>query len=406
MSDHGFGEDAGGPGSGGNVRRLRRWRGMQQAALAGRIGKSQSWLSMVESGQRQLDRTTDIEAIADVLEVHPGDLTGRPHRAPGSPTPEVDALVPAIRVALLDPVPDIRPQAIVSLAARVRRASEGMWRDGDLVALAASLPNLIGGVRLAASNGGSEEDHRNGLQLAAVTASVAAPMLKHLGFADLSSVATQMVGTAAAELDEPLWSAYADVRLSHALIPAGAPDRALAIARRAVDTIEPHAGADASALRMYGFAHSVAAVWAARAGRADVAEGHLAAADDAAGRVPDGDLWDLWFGPTNAALHKTQVAAVLGEAGRVPEIAEGIAEDQVPGVVQRSYLHTYLGQGLIAARRGDDAVRELRMAESLAPLRFRSRDIVPSLVMALLGQPMRPWSLRELRGLAYRVGIG
>lgn len=394
------------PKVGENVRRLRRWRGMDQAAVAGLVGRSQGWLSRIESGQLKLDRTTDIEALADVLQVHPGDITGRPHRAPGSPTPEVDALVPAIRVALLEAVPDIRPQPLALLAGRVRTASAAMWRDGDMVQLAASLPGLIGAVRLAAANGGSEDDHQHGLQLAAVTASVAAPMLKHLGFMDLAAVATQLCGTAAAELDDPLWSAYADVRLSHALIPAGAPDRALAIARRAVDRIEPYAGASPDHARMFGFANAVSAVWAARSDRADTAADHLRAADDVARRVPDGDFWDLWFGPQNARLHRTQVAAALGETGRVTEVAAGVVEDQVPGVVQRSYLHTYVGQGLIAARRADEAVRELRTAEDLAPLRFRARDIVPGLVMALLGQPMRPASLRELRGLAYRVGVG
>jgi hypothetical protein len=192
---------------------------------------------------------------------------------------------------------------------------------------------------------------------------------------------------------------------SHALIPAGAPDRALAISQRAVETVEAYIGTDSKAMRVFGFANLVSAVWAARADRRDVAEDHLAAADDAASRLDDGDFWDLWFGPQNARLHRTQVAAVLGDAGKVPEVAAGVIEDRVPGVVQRSYLHTYLGQGLIAGRKGDDAVRELRMAESLAPLRFRSRDIVPQLVMQLLGQPMRPSSLREQRGLAYRVGL-
>jgi transcriptional regulator with XRE-family HTH domain len=394
------------PGPGDNLRRLRRWRGLDQATLAGLVGRSQGWLSRIESGKLRLDSLADVEALAEQLQVHPGDITGRPHRVPGSPTPEVDALVPAIRVALLDAVPDIRPQPVALLADRVRTASAAMWRDGDMVQLAASLPGLIGSVRLAAANGGTEEDHRRGLQLAAVTASVAAPMLKHLGFTDLASVATQLCGTAAAELDDPLWLAYADVRLSHALIPAGAPDRALVIAQRAVDRIEPYVGAGPDRARMYGFANAVAAVWAARAGRADAADDHLRAADDVAGRLPDGDFWDLWFGPQNALLHRTQVAAALGETGRVTEVAAGVVEEQVPGVVQRSYLHTYVGQGLIAARRADEAVRELRIAEDLAPLRFRARDIVPPLVMSLLGQPMRPASLRELRGLAYRVGVG
>ena len=74
--------------------------------------------------------------------------------------------------------------------------------------------------------------------------------------------------------------------------------------------------------------------------------------------------------------------------------------------VHRAMLAADVGHGLGQARRGDDAVRALRQAERIAPQRMRTSQHVRSLVMALLGQRMRPASLRELRGLAYRVGVG
>ena len=330
------------PEPGDNLRRLRRWRGLDQATVAGLTGRSQGWLSRVEAGRLRLDRTADLEALADVLQVHPGDLTGRPHRPASGRTYAVDAWLPAIRVALVDDVPDAPPRPVAELADRVRRLSQLMWRDGDLVGLAAALPALVGEVRLASLDGATEEDRRRALGLLSVTCSVAFPTLKNLGHVDLALVATTRSVMAAEELGDPLWRAYAGFRKSHALIPAGSPDRALRVIRRAVDELEPHVSDDP-------------------ADTADVRHG-----------APD-------RGP-------------VGVQGRA--------------VGHHAYLHTYLGQGLIAARRADEAVRELRMAEDLAPLRFRSRDIVPSLVMALLGQPMRPASLRELRGLAYRVGVG
>jgi len=124
--------------------------------------------------------------------------------------------------------------------------------------------------------------------------------------------------------------------------------------------------------------------------------------------VSDGDFWDLFFGPTNAAIHRTQVAATLGRGDELPTLAAGINENAVPGAVQRCYLHTNIALGLAQVRgRADGAVRELRVAEEIAPMRLRTRSaIVPGLVMQLLGKPMRASSLRELRGLAYRVGIG
>jgi len=48
---------------GETVRKLRRWRGKDQETLAGLVGRSQAWLSNVESGKTRLDRRTDIESV-------------------------------------------------------------------------------------------------------------------------------------------------------------------------------------------------------------------------------------------------------------------------------------------------------------------------------------------------------
>lgn len=398
-----------GPGSaeaGENVRRLRRWRSMDQATLAGLAGRSQSWLSRVESGRLRLDRTTDVEALAAALEVHPGDVTGRPHRPAGGRTYEIDALLPAIRVALVDDVPDARPRQVAELAGRVQHLSRLMWRDGDLTGLAAALPEVLGEVRLAAADGGTEEDRQQALQLLAVVTSVAFPMLKNLGHTDLALVAANRSVAAADELGDPLWRAYAGFRRSHALVPAGSPARALEVARRAVDQLEPHLGDDPAALRMFGMTHLTAALWAARAGQQDVTATHLAAAEEAAGRLgEDGEFFDIVFGPNQVRIHRVGIAAQLGEGDRAPELARKVDTAAVPAV-HRAMLAANLGHGLGQARRGDDAVRALREAERIAPQRMRTSQHMRSLVMAVLGQRMRPASLRELRGLAYRVGIG
>jgi transcriptional regulator with XRE-family HTH domain len=399
--------DVGDPGE--HLRGLRRWRGMDQAAVAGLVGRSQSWLSKVESGATRLLRTVDVEALADVLQVHPDEITGRPHRSTGNrPSHDVDVMVPAIRRAIADEVPDARPMPLVELGRRVEQAIAAMWRTGSMAQLAAQLPGLVSSVRLAAANGGSEEDHRQAVELLAITASTAFPLLKHCGHVDLALTTAIICSTAAEELADPVWLAYAGVRRSHSLIPIGAPDRALAISRAAADLVEPHAGTSIDARRVYGFSHLVSAVWAAQAYLADDAEAHLREAENAARGLDDADFWDMFFGPTNIAIHRTQVAATLGRGEELPDLAANINESAVPGVVQRCYLHTNIALGLAQVRgRADDAVQELRRAEEIAPMRLRTRSaIVPGLVMQLLGKPMRKSSLRELRGLAYRVGIG
>jgi transcriptional regulator with XRE-family HTH domain len=57
---------------GQRVAHLRR-RGISQLTLAGRMGRSESWISKVERGERRIDRVSVIEQLATVLDVEPGD---------------------------------------------------------------------------------------------------------------------------------------------------------------------------------------------------------------------------------------------------------------------------------------------------------------------------------------------
>ena len=67
---------------GARLRTLRRWRGKSQVELAGLAGLSPSFLSMVETGQRPLDRRSHIAALASALKVSETDLVGGPHLTP------------------------------------------------------------------------------------------------------------------------------------------------------------------------------------------------------------------------------------------------------------------------------------------------------------------------------------
>lgn len=61
---------------GQRVAHLRRRRGISQLTLAGRMGRSESWISKVERGERRIDRVSVIEQLATVLDVDPGTLLG------------------------------------------------------------------------------------------------------------------------------------------------------------------------------------------------------------------------------------------------------------------------------------------------------------------------------------------
>src|SRR3954451_10588948 len=67
-----------GDGIGRRVATYRRRRGLSQAALAGLVGRSESWLSQVERGVRSVDRMSVLLDLARVLHVEVEALIGRP----------------------------------------------------------------------------------------------------------------------------------------------------------------------------------------------------------------------------------------------------------------------------------------------------------------------------------------
>src|SRR6266481_8533915 len=67
-----------GAGLGTRIAAYRRRRGLSQAALAGLVGRSESWLSQVERGVRSVDRLSVLLDLARVLRVDVEALSGRP----------------------------------------------------------------------------------------------------------------------------------------------------------------------------------------------------------------------------------------------------------------------------------------------------------------------------------------
>ncbi|GAA4895913.1 helix-turn-helix domain-containing protein [Streptomonospora salina] len=61
---------------GQTIRRARKRRNLSQAALAGLVGRSESWLSQVERGKRKVDSHEALTRPAEVLRIDIRDLTG------------------------------------------------------------------------------------------------------------------------------------------------------------------------------------------------------------------------------------------------------------------------------------------------------------------------------------------
>src|SRR5205809_3262246 len=70
---------------------IRRRRGLSQAVVAGRLGRSVQWLSMIERGVRSADRYSILVPIADVLRVSVAELTGKGRADDAAPATEHEA---------------------------------------------------------------------------------------------------------------------------------------------------------------------------------------------------------------------------------------------------------------------------------------------------------------------------
>jgi transcriptional regulator with XRE-family HTH domain len=62
---------------GQRIAAYRRRRGLSQAALAGLVGRSESWLSQVERGVRGVDKLSVLLDLARVLDTDVEALTGK-----------------------------------------------------------------------------------------------------------------------------------------------------------------------------------------------------------------------------------------------------------------------------------------------------------------------------------------
>src|SRR5262249_17496348 len=121
----------------------------------------------------------------------------------------------------------------------------------------------------------------------------------------------------------------------------------------------------------------------------------------------DAGFGHLSFGAGNVEIWRTLLAVEAGEGGRAVEIARAVDPTTLPeSATRRAAWHVEIGRGLAMERRTrDEAVRAFTTAEDLAPQRVRSNPWVRESVTVLLGHARRDAGGRELRGLAWRLGI-
>jgi transcriptional regulator with XRE-family HTH domain len=382
---------------------------LSQAALAGLVGRSESWLSQVERGIRSVDRLSVLLDMAKILHVDVESLIGRPWQlAPNGPA--VAQGLDAVRQVMtrydhllgveaphLPPLPELRAQvAALHSDYQAARYETVVRQLPDLIA-------LVDGVPRVAANG----ERREALCTYVSAYVGAAKLLTKLGVTDLAVVAADRAATVAVEADSLSARGMAAYQVVCALLRADHTEEAERLAVGMVETIHQSVTAQTPILvSVAGALWLIAAVAAAR--RTD--RGEAWARLDAAERLAEllgEDANHAWtaFGPTNVRIHRVSVAAELGDPGEALRAAADVDPTQLAEGLRSRRAQVYLDLAWAQAQRKHDAEATLHLleAERAAPEMIRYNAMVRDLLREILARARRPNSV--LHELSVRAGV-
>lgn len=314
---------------GERIRIYRRWRGLSQQVLAGRVGRSESWLSQVERGIRSVDRLSVLMDIATVLKTDVESLAGHPmaYAPNGQPDPatleEVRAALSAYPGLGVSDVTPARLDEIEQLTTDVHQKYQAA-EYGNAARLA---PRL-----LTASDAVVEESPADGLRRALDVQSqayvAAAKLVTKVGDGQLAWIAADRAATAAVRAESPALKAMAAYQVACAFLKL---DRVEDAERVAIRTAENFDDDSPLGISVQGALFLIGAVIAGRRSDRSEATERLRRAQYLANALGhDGNHGWTAFGPTNVAIHHVSTAAELGDAQYAIAQAEGIDTSNLP----------------------------------------------------------------------------
>jgi transcriptional regulator with XRE-family HTH domain len=403
------GRDLTGMSIGERIRYWRERRGIHQAALAGRVARSKSWLCQIENGTRPLDSFSAILDLARELRVKPWDLTG--HRGDLAPdgVAALHPAIPGIRHAL-DLLPSAAADVLLDLPQLAQRVKDvwGRWFNdpAHFDATGQLIPELLRDAQTAVLLADTAEQRREAQRQLTHVYFLVRMFTKRVGCLGDSLRAADRAIAAAHDSGDPAAVGAALWGLAVVHSSMGEIEQADQVARQGADFLEPGLPDAGSAhLAMYGQLHLIRAVVNARMKNKRVVWESIDTAHRAAGRT--GERNDFWtaFGPTNVQIHAVNATIDLGE----PDEALRIARDTDPSVspsVERRFSYESDIASIYAQRREDEScLFSLLRAEEISPHNARYSISVREMTRFLLQREHRITHKSELRRLAHRVGV-
>jgi transcriptional regulator with XRE-family HTH domain len=395
-------------GVGARVAAIRKTRGWTARELARRARVSYSLLAKAETGAVPATPAL-IGAVARALGVDVTRITGQPYEEPGGAASLQAAVAPLRRALLaydLPPETDVGPRSTDELRAEVIAVSL-LGRQARYLQLSQRLPGLL--AELQAAIAAADEPGRRALYALLAEAYGGISGLAHqLGYADLRALTLDRIDWAARLSGDPLRVARTQWSRGASLLGAAAYDQGLALMERTRAEIGGDvAGLDERARSVYGSMHLRSAVLAARAGRRQLSDAHLAEARDVAATVEAGaNYYGMEFGSANVALHAVSAAIELSDGAlALTRAREAERAGHLGSLPPVRVGHYYIEMARAWLYHGDSrrALGALRRARRVAPQQARCHPMVREAVRAIAHAEPRP--SEELRSFAAWLGI-
>jgi transcriptional regulator with XRE-family HTH domain len=401
-----------GLGRGQRIARARRRRGLSQTALAGLVGRSESWLSQVERGLREVDSHTVLVSLAEILCVEVADLTGDnandPHISRYAAAREIERAMMAYDSleSVIDAGSAVREPGLARLRLALDRANR-CYQAARYDEAGRMLPALIHSVETAARTCPGRDAAAVGA-LRSQVYQAAAMLLSRVGETSLAWTAGDRAVTAAEHVDAGLLAAVSAFRLAHVFIKRKHTSQARDLVAGAASALwRSGTDDDLERLSVLGALHLSDALAAASEFDRAAASRSLAAAGQVAQRVgaERNDHWTA-FGPTNVRIHEISAAVAFGDANTAVETGESLDLQRLPTSLggRRSQVSLDLARAYGQQRHDAAAVNMLVMAEQTAPQLVRYDAATHDLLALLLRREHRA-STPQLRPLAHRAGV-
>jgi transcriptional regulator with XRE-family HTH domain len=387
----------------------RKRRGLTRKLFADRVGRSVSWVDMIQRGERQLDRLSVLEQIAEVLKISVYALIDR-EAAERAAVCVDDVEVQAIREALgrYPGLAAARGRA-VSVQAVQRQAAylDHAWLASRFAVVAQYLPKLMDGAQAAVLTA-PEAELVDAYRVLVTAYRLASSMLLKFESNDIAWLAADRAMHTALAADDTWSLARATRSVARAMTSSQQGADAIAALLSMADRMRGEVSADeAHLLALYGMLYLAASIAAAGQEDATLAHAmHLEAAAAAERMAPHYENHYTDFGPTNVLIHRVAALVRLYEAGPALEFAATIDPAAVAALSAERRANYLLDLTEAHSRTGGygQAVQCLLQAEQIAPEEVRCRPLAHGLMRSLLDQTSGE-PARIVRAMATRAGV-